>query len=117
MSTVPFPNVPRVDAEDKVRGKPIFAADSACSDLLHAVFALSTIGKGVITSIDTTAARAVQGVRCVLTHEDMKGMKSGGFIMGGGYGFQSFQPMLSPTIAYRGQPIALVAAESLETAN
>ena len=24
--------------------------------------------------------------------------------MGGGYGFQSFQPMLSPAIAYRGQP-------------
>ena len=36
--------------------------------------------------------------------------------MGGGYAFQSFQPMLSPAIAYRGQPIALVAAESIEAA-
>jgi len=36
--------------------------------------------------------------------------------MGGGYGFQGFQPMLSPAIAYRGQPIALVAADTLEQA-
>ena len=43
-------------------------------------------------------------------------MKSAGFIMGGGYAFQSFQPMLSPAIAYRGQPIALVAADTLEAA-
>ena len=43
-------------------------------------------------------------------------VKSAGFIMGGGYGFQSFQPMLSPAIAYRGQPIALVVADTLEAA-
>ena len=36
--------------------------------------------------------------------------------MGGGYGFQSLQPMLSPAIAYRGQPIALVVADTLEAA-
>jgi xanthine dehydrogenase YagR molybdenum-binding subunit len=46
----------------------------------------------------------------------MGAAKSAGFIMGGGYGFQSFQPMLSPAIAYRGQPIALVAADTLEQA-
>ena len=43
-------------------------------------------------------------------------VKSAGFIMGGGYGFQSLQPMLSPAIAYRGQPIALVVADTLEAA-
>ena len=52
----------------------------------------------------------------MLTHETMGAVKSAGFIMGGGYGFQSFQPMLSPAIAYRGQPIALVAADTLEAA-
>src|ERR1700738_3072443 len=36
--------------------------------------------------------------------------------MAGGYGCQSLQPMLSPAIAYRGQPIALVAADSREPA-
>ena len=36
--------------------------------------------------------------------------------MAGGHAFQSLQPMLSPAIAYRGQPIALVVADTLEKA-
>nr|WP_298720977.1 xanthine dehydrogenase family protein molybdopterin-binding subunit [uncultured Steroidobacter sp.] len=116
MSEMPFPDTPRVDAYDKVCGKPIFAADDARSGLLHAAFAVSTVAKGHITSLDTTAALTVRGVRLVLTHENIGEVKPRGFIMGGGYGFQSFQPMLSPAIAYRGQPIALVAADTLEAA-
>jgi xanthine dehydrogenase YagR molybdenum-binding subunit len=116
MSAMPFPDTPRVDAYDKVRGKPIFGADDARAGLLHAAFAVSTIAKGRITGLDTKAASAVHGVRLVLTHETIGVVKSSGFIMAGGYGFQSFQPMLSPAIAYRGQPIALVAAETLEAA-
>jgi len=116
MSGMPFPDTPRVDADDKVRGRPIFAADDARSGLLHAAFAVSTIAKGRVTSLDTTAAMTVRGVRLVLTHENVGEVKPRGFIMGGGYGFQSFQPMLSPVIAYRGQPIALVAADTLEAA-
>src|SRR4051794_10711065 len=116
MTSTPFPETTRVDAYDKVRGKPIFAADDVRPGLLHAALAVSTIAKGRITAIDTRAASAVPGVRLVLTHEMMRSAKSGGFIMGGGYGFQSFQPMLSTAIAYRGQPIALVAADAVEEA-
>src|SRR3954468_3703764 len=116
MSGAPFPETPRVDALDKVRGKAIFAADDHRPSLLHATLAVSTIAKGRIISLDTKAAAAVRGVRLVLTHELMGTVKSAGFIMAGGYAFQSFQPMLSPAIAYRGQPIALVAAETLEAA-
>lgn len=116
MSEMPFPDTPRVDAYDKVRGKPIYGADDARNDLLHAALAVSTAAKGYITRIDTTAAKAVRGVRLVLTHENIGAVKSSGFIMGGGYGFQSFQPMLTPAIAYRGQPIALVVADTLEVA-
>ena len=102
MSEMPFPDTPRVDAYDKVRGKPIFSADDARPGLLHAALAVATIAKGRITGLETKAASAVPGVRLVLTHETIGAVKSGGFIMGGGYGFQSFQPMLSPAIAYRG---------------
>ena len=116
MSDMSFPETPRVDALDKVRGKPIFGADDARPGLLHAALAIATIGKGRIAALDTKAASAVRGVRLVLTHDSMSTVKSAGFIMGGGYGFQSFQPMLSDAIAYRGQPIALVAADTLETA-
>src|SRR3954465_10126610 len=116
MTNLPFPDTMRVDAEDKVRGKPIYAADHCPPGLLHAALVVSTIAKGRITDLDTKAASAVLGVRLVLTHEMMGTTKSAGFVMGGGYGFQSLQPMLSPAIAYRGQPIALVAADTLEEA-
>jgi len=116
MIDMPFPDTKRVDARDKVRGMPIYAADDVRPVLLHAALAVSTIAKGHITGLDIKGARAVRGVRLVLTHEMMGLAKSAGFIMGGGYGFQGFQPMLSPAIAYRGQPIALVAADTLEQA-
>lgn len=116
MSDTAFPDTPRVDAHDKVRGAVRFAADDARPGMLHAALAVATIGRGRILSIDTSAAAAVPGVRLVLTHEDFNEVRSAGFIMGGGYGFQSFQPMLSPAIAYRGQPIALAAADTLEAA-
>jgi xanthine dehydrogenase YagR molybdenum-binding subunit len=116
MSDESFPNSPRVDAYDKVRGQPIFASDHAAVEPLHAVLVPSTIAKGHITIIDSTTARGIRGVRLILTHENIGSLNPSGFILGGGYGFQSFQPMLSPVIAYRGQPIALVAAETLEAA-
>lgn len=116
MSDAVFPDAPRIDAHDKVRGATRFAADDARPDLVHAALAVATIGRGRIRSIDTTAARAVRNVRLVLTHEDFADVKSPGFVFGGGYGFQSFQPMMSNVIAYRGQPIALVAADTLEAA-
>lgn len=116
MTDMPFPDTPRVDAHDKVRGKPLFGADAARPGMLHAAFAVATIGKGRVTSIDTKAASAVRGVKLVLTHQNIGQVQSAGFLAGGGYGFQSFQPMLSDAIAYRGQPIALVAAETLEAA-
>ena len=104
MSDLSFPDTPRIDAYDKVCGKPLFGADDARPGLLHAALAVSTIPKGHIVALDLKAASGVPGVRLVLTHETMGAVKSSGFIMGGGYGFQSFQPMLSPAIAYRGQP-------------
>src|SRR5262245_40021011 len=116
MSDTPFPNAPRVDARDKVRGKALFAADDARPGIMHAALAVATVGRGRILSLDTRAASAVSGVQLVLTHEAFADVKSAGFLMAGGYGFQSLQPMLSPAIAYRGQPIALVVADRLEMA-
>jgi xanthine dehydrogenase YagR molybdenum-binding subunit len=116
MTDMPFPDAARIDARDKVQGKPIFGADDARASIVHAALAVATIGRGKIISIDTRAASAVGGVRLVLTHETIGEVKSAGFLIGGGYCFQSFQPMLSPAIAYRGQPIALVTADTLEAA-
>jgi xanthine dehydrogenase YagR molybdenum-binding subunit len=116
MSDAPYPNAPRIDARDKVRGAALFGADVARPEMIHAVLAVAPVCRGRILRLDTSAASAIADVRLVLTHENLGEVKSPGFLMSGGYGFQSFQPMLSPTIAYRGQPIALVAADTLEAA-
>jgi xanthine dehydrogenase YagR molybdenum-binding subunit len=84
--------------------------------MLHAMLAIATISRGKIEKIDTQAARAVPGVRLVLTHEDLGDLKSASFLFHEGYAFQSLRPMMSPAIAYRNQPIALVAADTLEAA-
>ncbi|CAH1659657.1 xanthine dehydrogenase family protein molybdopterin-binding subunit [Chelatococcus asaccharovorans] len=115
MTDVPFPNVPREDARQKVCGAPIFGTDSPRPGLLHAALAVSTIPKGRILDIDTLAASATPGVRQVLTHQDLADLQLPGFLLGG-YGFQNFQPLRSPDIAYRGQPIAVVVADTFEAA-
>src|SRR3981189_2563226 len=96
MSDMPFPATPRVDALDKVRGRPIFGADDASPRPPHAALAMATIGKGRITALETKAASAVRGVRLVLTHENIGAVKSAGFLMAGGYGFHSLHATLSP---------------------
>ena len=116
MSDAPFPDAPRIDAYDKVRGAVLFGADDARPDILHAALAVATIPKGRVISIDARAACAVPGIRLILTHANLGHVKSAGFLMTGGHAFQSLQPMLSPAIAYRGQPIALVVADTLEKA-
>jgi xanthine dehydrogenase YagR molybdenum-binding subunit len=116
MSDMPFPDAQRIDAYHKVRGAILFGADNVRPDILHASLAVAAIGKGRLVNLDVGAAGAVSGVRLILTHEDLGHVKSAGFLMAGGYSFQGLQPMLSPDIAYRGQPIALVVADGLETA-
>ena len=111
-----YPDLPRVDARDKVTGAPIYASDLAFQGTLHGVLAVSTINRGRVRSLDASRAKAVKGVRLVMTHQDMQGVQPPGFLLGGGFGFQNFQPMLSDQIAYRGQPVALVVADTLEAA-
>ncbi|WP_407529353.1 xanthine dehydrogenase family protein molybdopterin-binding subunit [Methylobacterium oryzisoli] len=111
-----FLNTPRVDALDKVRGRTRYGADDARPGLLHAMLLPATIARGRVARIDARAARAAPGVRLVLTHEDLGDLKPAGFLGNGGFAFQNFQPMLSAKIAYRGQPVAMVVADTLEQA-
>jgi xanthine dehydrogenase YagR molybdenum-binding subunit len=111
-----YREIPRADALQKVRGEAIYGADDMRTDMVHGVFAVAAIGRGALAGLAVDAARDCPGVRLVLTHEDMEGVKSSGFLMAGGAAFQSFLPMLSTEITYRGQPIALVLADSYAAA-
>jgi len=74
------------------------------------------VGRGRVEAIDTAAAERVPGVRLVLTHANIGPLQGAGFLMGGGFAFQSLQPLAGADIAYRGQYIALVVADTLEAA-
>src|SRR5437764_11319309 len=102
----------RVDAYEKVTGKACYAADRVPVDVAYAMFAVARIGKGRITRIDTSAAEEVPGVRLAVTRFGPGELIEGTFVMGGGHGFQSLQPLLGDQVAYRGQPIALIVADT-----
>lgn len=116
MDNTAFPDAPRSDARDKVRGLTAYAADNTRPDMAYAALAVATIARGSVRSIDTAAARAVRGVRLVMTHADFADLAQPGFVAAGGYAFQSVHPLTSPRVAYRGQPIAMVVADTLEAA-
>jgi xanthine dehydrogenase YagR molybdenum-binding subunit len=105
--------MPRVDARDKVTGALRYAADRVPDRVAYAMLTPAIIGKGRVVSVDTAAAEAVAGVRLIITHIDPEELKSAGFLAGDGYGFQSLQPLTGDHVAYRGQPIALVVADTL----
>jgi xanthine dehydrogenase YagR molybdenum-binding subunit len=67
--------VERLDGPAKTTGRARYAAEHPYPDLAHAALVHATIARGRITAIDTAAARAVQSVIEVLTHENAPAMK------------------------------------------
>lgn len=110
MSTPPFPERARFDARDKVLGRTAFAADVPLRGLLYAMTVAATIAKGRISALSTAPALAVPGVVRVLTADDFPPAPPPA------KGSQPPPPTITADIAYRGQPVALVVAETLEAA-
>ncbi|MCA1368718.1 xanthine dehydrogenase family protein molybdopterin-binding subunit [Bradyrhizobium sp. BRP14] len=111
MSVGPFSDRARVDALAKVRGEARFAADLTPPRLLYAMTVPSEIAKGTMTALPVEAALRVPGVVRVLTPDDFHAPPP--FTEDGP---PPPPPTLETTIAYRGQPLALVIAETLEAA-
>lgn len=110
------PDRPRFDARDKVLGKALFAADRQVPGLLHAMTVPAAIAKGEIEAIDTEAASRVPGVVRVFTWRDFADITETPATRGGGGQRAGYQPMKRPSVRHRGEPVALVVAETLEAA-
>ncbi|MDX6744850.1 xanthine dehydrogenase family protein molybdopterin-binding subunit [Actinocorallia sp. A-T 12471] len=106
------PPLPRVDALAKVTGQVRYGADWVPPGLAHAALTPAAIGKGRVVSVETAEAEAVPGVLLVLTRLAEGELTAPTFLMVGGDAFESVQPLLDDKIAHRGQPIALVVAET-----
>jgi len=109
----------RVEGREKVTGKAKYSAEFPLPGLTYGVLATSTIAKGKIQRIETSAAMREPGVIAVLTHQnlpklaktpnDPQGKKDIGAPMG-------FLPMTGDEIFYAAQPVALVVADTIEHA-
>ena len=73
-------NVPRIDAEAKVRGSAVFGVDFTIPGTLHARVLRSPIPAGRIVAIDTSAATELTGVCDVLTGADGPDWRAGGIL-------------------------------------
>src|SRR3984957_16271272 len=110
-------SIPRYDARAKVTGAALFAADMALPDVAYACLLSSRIAKGQIKSFNLKAARALPGVLDILTYETIGGdIRKVKYAAEGGPASNSVVPLGSPEIAYAGQTIAVVLAETLEVA-
>src|SRR5439155_1088873 len=62
--------VDRVDGRLKVTGGARYAAEAQVENVTHGVLVTSTIAKGKIRNIDTSAAEKAPGVLAVITHRN-----------------------------------------------
>lgn len=99
--------IERVDGRLKVTGQAQYAYESPVERPAYAWLVQSTIPKGRILAIDTAAALREPEVLAVLTHENAPRLHTED---------AELQVLQSDRIAYHGQVIALVVAESSEQA-
>lgn len=99
----------RVDGRDKVSGAAKYTADVIRPDCLWAAFAVSPYAHATIRRIDTSAARAVPGVKAVLTGADIGDVRHGRMI-------SDWSVLAFKKVVYIGDRVAAVAAETREAA-
>ena len=103
-------SVRRPDGMPKVRGGFVYSSDLHVDGMLWGATVRSPHPYARIISIDTDKARAMPGVRAVLTHVDVPGRNL--------YGLEiQDQPVLAfEVVRYWGEAVALVAADHPEQA-
>ena len=113
-------SVARLDGPAKTTGEARFSAEHAYPDLAYAALVHSTIARGRIIAIDTTAVRAVEGVVTVLTHENAPAMNPPGkmsLLNRSSLAVStSVNYLATDQVHWNGQPVAVVVAETPETA-
>ena len=104
-------SVPKIDAEAKVKGRPIFANDYVAEDMLHGVLLFSKYAHARIKSINTEKAKKAPGVELVLTSKDIKGRNRFGL-------FFKDQPVIAEDkVRFLGEAVAAVFAKTRKEAD
>jgi CO/xanthine dehydrogenase Mo-binding subunit len=106
--------LPRYDGVAHVTGRTQFVDDVRVPNMLWAKALRSPLHHAEITGLDTKKAEAVKGVHAVITWQDVPRLVYGHLEA---LGIPADEPLLAKDeVRYKGQPIAVVAAEDEETA-
>lgn len=103
--------MPRIDSEAKARGTAIFTGDIRLPRMLSAAVLRSPYAHARIKSIDASEAKALPGVKAVITGQDTAGVKWGVFRY-----TRDQELMPTEKVRYVGEEVAAVAADDMETA-
>jgi CO/xanthine dehydrogenase Mo-binding subunit len=110
----------RHDARDKVQAATAYAGDWAMPGMLHAVVVRSPYPSARIKRLDTTRASGMKGVACVLTARDVPRNTVMTDVPGQTTTVGPLRAQLhilaEDRVRHQGEPVALVAAETLEQA-
>jgi xanthine dehydrogenase YagR molybdenum-binding subunit len=98
----------RVDGPDKVTGRARYAFEHPVDGAAYVWGVPSVIAKGLIRSVDASAALALPGVLAVITPDNAPRLA--------GTGDPELALFQSRAVAYRGQFVAAAVADTLETA-
>jgi CO/xanthine dehydrogenase Mo-binding subunit len=106
--------LPRYDGVAHVTGRTVFVDDVEIPGVLAVKALRSPVHHAGISKLDTSRAEAMPGVRAVATWEDVPLLAYGHL---SALGIPPDEPLLAKNdVRYKGQPIAVVAAEDEETA-
>jgi CO/xanthine dehydrogenase Mo-binding subunit len=102
-------SLPRMDAPGKVTGTAVYAADFALPGMLHGKVLRSREVHARLVRIDASRAARLPGVRAVITSSDVPDVRYGGAV-------KDETVFARDRIRFAGQPLAAVAATSLDVA-
>ena len=110
--------IDRKDGPLKVTGSATYAGEFKLKNIAYGVTVQSTITKGSIENIDTSAAEALKGVIGVMTYKNALKLQPfiGSNSGGGKFSEKELLPLQSEKVFYNGQHIAVVIAETFEIA-
>ncbi|WP_448642398.1 xanthine dehydrogenase family protein molybdopterin-binding subunit [Geodermatophilus sp. URMC 63] len=98
----------RRDGVEKVRGTATYAYETPVESPAFCHPVTATVVRGTITAVDSTQAEALDGVLAVLTHENAERLAS--------TDDAELAVLQSPDVAFRGQVVGVVVAETSEVA-
>ena len=104
---VPRPNP---NALAKIKGSAQFTDDYRFPGMLHARTKRANVPHARVRSVDASAARELEGVHAVLTHEDVPGRNAHGIVT------VDWPVLCGNKVRYAGDALAIVAADSEEIA-